>query len=160
MDWCIGRRFVTNRMAAEDGNSLALLKEGDYVFIRTSCAPERYISARPDGHLEFVDKPGPDDKNCRLQLIRKGKLKWAFRSVHNQYMSAVAKDVVFGSETPLRREEFRLEGTLDATTFYSKFHAFFVLMSRKRTKLKCKGGRGGERDDSRERFFAIERLSA
>lgn len=140
-----------------DPSLVSSLQEGEYVYIRTALQG-MYISALPDDNLEFKKQPGDREK---FQLIRKGKGKWAFRSVNNQYLSAVSKDVVlFASQTPLRREEFLLIGrTLDQVKFYSKFHAYYMNIAED-GKLRCNFvPTHDQREDLNSGiFFRIERV--
>lgn len=117
-------------------NKISSLAEGEYVHIRATYPHNKYISALSNGNLEFKDTA---DESTKFQLVRKGKSKWAFRSIYNQYLSAVAKDLVlFATDTPLRREEFFLDGQgLQDVYFYSKFHAFYVIVSEKSNGLEC-----------------------
>lgn len=144
-------------MTTGDPNSLTSLREGEYVYVRTA-VDGSYISALPDDNLEFKKQPGEREK---FQLIRKGKGKWAFRSVNNQYLSAVSKDVVlFASRTPLRAEEFLLIGrTLDQVKFYSKFHAYYMNIAED-GKLRCNFSPGhDQREDGHAGIvFRIERV--
>jgi hypothetical protein len=121
------------------------LSEGDFVFIKTS--QNKYVSAQPNGGLEFRDKAVEWET---FQLIRKGKRKWAFRSCHNQYLSAVSKDLVlFRAEIPLRKEAFLVGGdTLDQVSLFSKFHAFYLSATLK--ELSCNQAQSIEK-------FALER---
>lgn len=115
---------------------ISSLQEGAYVRIRSTFPHTKYITALPDGNLEFKDSA---TANSTFQLVKKGKSKWAFRSTFNQYLSAVAKDLVlFATDTPLRREEFFLDGQdLSDVYFYSKFHAFYVVVSENEKGLEC-----------------------
>jgi hypothetical protein len=112
--------------------SVDSLREGTFVSIKAWVG--KYICSIPNGGINYV----PVAKEWeRLQLIRKGKRKWAFLNCRGLYLSAVDQEFVqFAATTPLRRESFVIDGSLSHATLYSKFHRRY-LSAQRDTKLEC-----------------------
>jgi hypothetical protein len=133
-------------------NAVDTLREGEFVAIKTYHST--YLSAQPNATLEYRRSTEAWE---RFQLIRKGKRKWAFRTEHGQYLSAISKDnVVFTADMPLRRETFKIEGReLSSVSLYSPFHAFYLSAqpsSSEKGRVECNRAQAQQWE-----HFAIER---